>query len=127
MQDYMKHIEHEQIKEDRPDVPDQCPTCKGTGEIRFDFVNKDRKTINGYVFLPGVNITVRPCECMDSDAEARLEAEGENARSFVAVQIVQPIQITVAYEPPPPSVIYGECRGCHAEGEITGDGYCYNC
>ena len=111
--DNRQYAEHEQFTEDRPSEPDKCPTCKGTGESRFDWINKTEKVINGYKFLSGVNVTYKPCECMQSDAQAR--------------HIIKQVEVTVEDSPPLPSVIYGECRGCHDETEITSDGYCYNC
>jgi len=113
MQDIMEHTEHEQFKEDRPSEPDQCPICKGTGEIRFDFINKDKRNVNGYVFLPGVNMTCKPCECMESEHEH--------------MRVIMQVEVTVDDSPPQPNVIYGECRGCHDLTEITSDGYCFNC
>jgi hypothetical protein len=101
------------VKEDRPDAPDQCPICKGTGALRHDWINPEDKIVNGYKLLKGVNIQFTPCECMESDAAAVLR--------------VRPVQFTVEYEPPPPSVIYGKCRKCREHGEIDSQGYCYNC
>jgi hypothetical protein len=114
-----RYTEHDQYMEDRrPSEP--CPICKGTGEIRFDFINKDERIINGYKFLRGTNATYKPCECMKTcDCEGACECE---ARHYV-----EPVQVTVEYGAPLPSVIYGECRRCHAETEIDCNGYCFNC
>jgi hypothetical protein len=59
------HEEQVQFTDDRPDEPVKCPICKGTGEVRFDYINKHKVIINGYVFKPGVNVVCKPCECMD--------------------------------------------------------------
>ena len=105
--------EPDQYKDDRR-IPVPCSVCHGTEQIRFDFINKEPKTINSYTFKPGVNVTYRACPaCTDPD---------EPTFNFV-----QPPQVTYGYEVPPPSVIYGECRRCEAEGEIDCNGYCFNC
>lgn len=108
-----RYIEHDQFLEDRT-PPSQCPICKGTGETRFDFINKDEKIINGYRALRGINATYKQCECMEPDPDAQTR------------HYVKPVQITCDDEPA--DAQRGECKGCKSDDVlIDSNGYCFNC
>jgi hypothetical protein len=110
--DIYDYKDDDQYKDDRR-LPVPCSVCHGTDKIRFDFINRHSKIINGYVFKPGVNVTYKPCPaCQDPDA--------------VQVRYVEPVQITT--DPEPEDAARGECKGCKADDVlIDSNGYCFNC
>jgi len=105
-----KYIEQDQYQDDRR-VPTPCRLCNGTGKIRFDYINKDKKIINGFTFLPGVNVTYNDCpEC----------PKDEGAVKLVAFKQYEPEQ--------DPNAIHGTCKSCKSEDVlIDSNGYCFNC
>ena len=60
--DYEERV---QLSEERLDVPNQCPICKGTGKIRHDWINRTAVVVNGHRMLPGVNVVEIDCDCMN--------------------------------------------------------------
>jgi len=116
-------------------VDDRDPSKNrlGTGTIRHDFINQLPKTVNGYIFKPGVSLVEYLCEVCNGTGSVWVNEETgikePSERPEPTPTIYKRLAETKHEQPDtnPLGMVIGTCRGCHQITSINTDCYCDRC